>query len=304
MIKGRLGEKSYKPKFSGHETFPFRYLWLSKLLISIEEKGSAHLKEYSMLDQMVEFGVGANMTKSIKHWGVVLDLITHDFELTEFGQALLKHDRYLENPQTLWLLHWKICSNPELTTWYYIFNHLQTTRLDKKKLLEQFNTIWSKASPNTIERDINCFFRMYTYSLNKKGVISEDSLECPLVELNILSTGLSEGNYEIQRGVKPSLSLAVFNFALSEFCAQQDSATGLISFDNLLYGEGSPAKVFCLTEAALSEYLENLEHDGDSEFKFTDGAGGLKQIQILKDINYKVLLKNIYSSRAKTRAAA
>ena len=53
MIKGRLGEKSYKPKFSGHETFPFRYLWLSKLLISIEEKGSAYLKEYSMLDQMV-----------------------------------------------------------------------------------------------------------------------------------------------------------------------------------------------------------------------------------------------------------
>ena len=304
MIKGKLGEKSYKPKFSGHETFPFRYLWLSKLLISIEEKGSQHLKAYSMMDLMVEFGVGANMTKSIKHWGVVLDLITQDFELTEFGQALLKYDRYLESPQTLWLLHWKICSNPELTTWYYIFNHLQTTRLDKKKLLEQFNTIWSKASLNTIERDIHCFFRMYTYSLNKKGMISEDSLECPLVELNILSAGLTEGSYEIQRGAKPSLSLAVFTFALSEFCKQLESTTGLISFDNLLYGDGSPAKVFCLTESALSEYLENLENDGGSQFKFTDGVGGLKQIQILKDINYKMLLKNIFSSSTKTRSAA
>ena len=71
-----------------------------------------------------------------------------------------------------------------------------------------------------------------------------------------------------------------------------------------MYGDGSPAKVFCLTESALSEYLENLENDGGSQFKFTDGVGGLKQIQILKDINYKMLLKNIFSSSTKTRSAA
>ena len=48
MIKGKLAEKNYKPRFSGHETFPFRYLWISKLLLSIKDHGHEKLNKMSL----------------------------------------------------------------------------------------------------------------------------------------------------------------------------------------------------------------------------------------------------------------
>ena len=77
MIKGKLQQKGYKPRFSGHETFPFRYLWISKLLISIDQHSSENINKMSSMDLMVTWGVGANMTKSIKYWGVALDIINN-----------------------------------------------------------------------------------------------------------------------------------------------------------------------------------------------------------------------------------
>ena len=116
MIKGKLAENNYKPRFSGHETFPFRYLWISKLLISIQNHGSENINKMSLMDLMVLWGCGANMTKSIKHWCIALDIIDHKYNLSEFGQLLLEKDPYLEDQQTLWLLHWKIASNINFTT--------------------------------------------------------------------------------------------------------------------------------------------------------------------------------------------
>tara|TARA_Y100000590_G_scaffold439965_1_gene564726 strand:- start:3051 stop:3959 length:909 start_codon:yes stop_codon:yes gene_type:complete len=302
MIKGKIAEKSYKPKFSGHETFPFRYLWISKILISIEELGSEKINSMSIMEQMVEWGVGANMTKSIKHWSIALGIITHKYELTQFGELLLKNDKYLEDPQTLWLLHWKIASNSDFTTWFYVFNYLQASKIEKSDLTEQLITLWPKASRNTIERDVDCFIRMYTYGLNKKGVMSEDSLECPLAELHLISPSAQKGSFEIQRGIKYSLTLDVFKYALAEFCNTKDSSTGLISFDALLYSESSPAKIFCLPELVLSKYLEDLEND--STFKFIDGVGGLKQIQSNNSVKSSELLKSIYKNKKGRRYAA
>ena len=37
MLRGPLGKTQYKPKFSGHDTFPFRYAWLPKLVNYLED---------------------------------------------------------------------------------------------------------------------------------------------------------------------------------------------------------------------------------------------------------------------------
>lgn len=304
MIKGKLAEKNYKPRFSGHETFPFRYLWISKLLLSIKDHGHEKLNKMSLIDLMVTWGVGANMTKSIKYWGTALNIINHKYELTEFGSLLLTHDPYLEDQQTLWLLHWKISSNPEFTTWFYIFNYLQITKINKTDLANELITLWPKSSKNTIERDVDVFMRMYTLSMNKKGQMSEDSLECPLSELNIIRPTPQKGSYEIQRGAKSSLTANVFKYALAEFCKFRSSSTNLISFDNLLYSEASPAKIFCLPESAISEYLEKIENDKDQLFNFTDGVGGLKQIEISKEYKLINIIKSIYQNKKGAKKAA
>ena len=64
-----------KPAFSGHETFPFRYGWITKILTYFNDSNSDNelsknltLKgdEREIMEAMKEFGVGKNMISSMK----------------------------------------------------------------------------------------------------------------------------------------------------------------------------------------------------------------------------------------------
>ena len=138
MLRGPLGNSSYKPKFSGHDTFPFRYAWLTKLVNYLEDGKAKIIKESDKkrLETITDFGVGLNMVKSIKHWSVATKVCDKEFNLTKFGKSLFgkknSYDPYLERVETLWLLHWMISSDETLTTWYYVFNYHQSIILNKK----------------------------------------------------------------------------------------------------------------------------------------------------------------------------
>ncbi len=70
MLRGPLGNSKYKPKFSGHDTFPFRYAWLSKFVHYIEDGNIKKIKEFEQnkLDTIADFGVGLNMVKKCIQW--------------------------------------------------------------------------------------------------------------------------------------------------------------------------------------------------------------------------------------------
>ena len=82
-------------------------------------------------------GVGKNMVSSIRHWCSVAGLIKADgyqrgrFVPTDFGKTIFDtqkgFDPYLDDPATLWLIHWRIAThiNPA-TTWYWAFNILNS----------------------------------------------------------------------------------------------------------------------------------------------------------------------------------
>ena len=55
MLRGPLGINKYKPKFSGHDTFPFRYAWLTKLVHYLEDGNIKKIKERSqeMKEQVI-----------------------------------------------------------------------------------------------------------------------------------------------------------------------------------------------------------------------------------------------------------
>ena len=46
MLRGPLGQNKYKPKFSGHDTFPFRYAWLTKFIHYVEDGNIKKIKEF------------------------------------------------------------------------------------------------------------------------------------------------------------------------------------------------------------------------------------------------------------------
>lgn len=78
-----------KYKFSGHETFPFRYTWLPKAVKTVKNNPKIFSDEdYAM----VSLGVGKNMVRAIRFWAEASGIIKFQgkdgFVVTEFGEIL------------------------------------------------------------------------------------------------------------------------------------------------------------------------------------------------------------------------
>ena len=302
MLRGPLGKAKYKPKFSGHDTFPFRYAWLTKIAHYLEEGDVKKIKEFERykLQSMSEFGVGLNMVKSMRHWSLATKVCDKNFGLTDFGKFIFSKkkaaDPYLEKNETLWLLHWMIASDSSLTTWFYLFNYHPSIIVNREQVANELLQIgkfskWKGISPNTIKRDVDCFIRTYLVS-HKKGEITEDSIECPLAELGLLQQTYTKNEFELHKGPKSSLSQGIFEFALNDYWSKQNNQ--IITFEKLMYDYGSPGKVFQLDEKSLEEYLDNMGQSANKIFQFDKGAGGLRQISKIKDVKQSQLLSNCY----------
>ena len=106
-----------KYRFTGHETFPCRYPWLPKAVAALEKKSDL----FTDIDEaIVVLGVGKQMARAIRFWVEAAKVVkkngTGDFEVNLLGQKLLGedgHDPYLENLQTLWLIHWNFSNHPK-----------------------------------------------------------------------------------------------------------------------------------------------------------------------------------------------
>ena len=111
-----LAQMTDRGSFAGHETFPFRYTWLRKAFEAVQEDPEVFGRD----DAMVLLGVGKNMVRSMRHWALVSGIIEEDPEVsqnrgrvlrpTELATRLLADDGwdpYLEDPATVWLLHWQ-----------------------------------------------------------------------------------------------------------------------------------------------------------------------------------------------------
>ncbi len=297
-----------KPSFSGHQTFPFRYTWLKKGVDAVTENSTV----FSSENASVTLGVGKNMVSSIRHWCQVSELIKADphergrFVPTTLGETIFNYengfDPYLDDPATLWLIHWKIATNiNQATAWYWAFNIFRENQFVpetcKKELYEwtqQQKESTRLVSDNTLQRDVNCFIRTYCHSRhNTNATVLEDTFDCPLVELNLISE-LPDGNgYEFQRGEKETLPIEIVVATLLAFWDVRFPNVDAISFSDLMYAPLSPGRIFKLDEDTMTIYLEKLEQltDGALEYDETDD---LKQVYRHKDLNPMKLLKRYY----------
>jgi hypothetical protein len=277
--------------FAGHETFPFRYTWLRKALDFVTEDSEAFGRD----DAMVRLGVGKNMVKSIRHWALACGVLAEvpgtrgrRLETTDFGRLLLPNtgwDPYLEDQASLWLLHAKLASTPEwATTWYWVFNHLPQPEFSKTELAKWLSNFvgsrqWSRVADASIRRDIDCFVRTYVPSEPSRKAPSEDTLDCPLVELGLIREFGTRGHYMISRGSQPTLPDELVAWSLGELLLRLDLTSGTISLDKVAFAPGSPGRVFCLSEDALVARLERLSVVTMGALAFDDTAG-LRQILI------------------------
>ena len=255
------------------------------------------------------------MVRSIHHWCQVAELIEfrgvdsdnrRRFLPTELGSRIFADDRgdpYLEDAATLWLIHWQLATNANrATTWYWAFSIFGQNEFRKDTFIAALiewaaKSTRNKISENSIKRDVDCFLRTYVPSHLTKTTIMEDTFDCPLVELNLISNSSDENTYRFHRGPKPSLPIEIFTAALSEFWEARFSDNNTLTLANIAYSESSPGRTFLLDEDTLVEYLDRLDNLTKGVLRY-DETAGVKQVYRDRHINSMELLDSYYQSNS------
>lgn len=303
------------PRFAGHETFTLRYGWLKKAIDATTEDPLVFTRD----DALVTLGVGKNMVRSIRHWGLATGILEEDatqqnnrgrcIKPSALGNLIFAKrglDPFLEEPGTLWLLHWSLASRPDgPTTWYWAFNHFAEAEFTKDKLVAALQDMseqagWKRVAANSLQRDIDCFIKTYVPSRTSKTVVLEDSLDCPLAELGLLRDIENGRVFAFVRGEHPSLPTQVFAYALLTFWESTAPNRQALTFDEIAYKAGSPGRVFKLSENALIDYLESVERLTSQAVTY-DTTAGLRQIYRRQEVDPLDVLKGLRQTAGKGR---
>lgn len=300
-------------KFTGHETFPLRIAWIPKVVRAIE---SGIQPFCDMAHSVTLLGLGRNMVSALKFWieiyGVAEQAQQGDWALTEFGNTVFGragYDPYLEDTSSLWLLHWKISSrhNEPLFAWNFLLNNWPEPDFTSTEAVKSFHhqaeEMNRKLSPVTLRQHFDIFLHTYLPSKhNPRKGSAEDSIDCPLVELRLIvkvgerenEKGRQEAIYAFNREIKTALSDDVFLYAVHDFWNKNHPLEKTLPLRELVYGENSPGKIFCLSEKEVRDRLIKI-CTSDSDVKIFDSANQ-RQVQRLKKIHPDSLLRDIYPS--------
>ena len=297
-----------KYKFSGHQTFTFRYGWLEKGIRGIAEHSDLFFRD----DALVILGVGKNMVDSIRHWCQVTQLaesdptanknISRNLQPTDIAKRLLLDnawDPFLEDDASLWLIHWLIATNPVTgTAWQLLFSRFNRPDFTRREIINYMHDFAAKeglkVGESVIARDVDCLIRTYVGGvLLKKQVVVEESFACPLLQLNLIQPSPDGELYRFAIGPKPSLPSAVFAYAMHDHFRRRIDSAETMSIQECLYGEASPGQVFKLDENSIIEYVEDLEETLEGNI-ILDETAGLKQIYRRQNFDPLKVLDNYY----------
>lgn len=299
--------KGYVPHFSGHETFPLRQMWLKKVFDQKTKDSKIKKSVFSDADAIARFGVGKNMVASMRHWALASSLILEGDQVDEYNISpyALKifseggFDPYSESPTTAWFVHWQLAGlGRRSTTWFWLFNKVTAplfTRADLERPLIDFAAKFETkrgVATSTLLRDLDTCIR--SYAPRASGVTPEDFAEPMLGELGLLSEE-SKGAFGFRRGPKPTLHDGMFIFALIDYWEILDPTASSMAFESIVYGEGSPGRVFKLDEESVAERLFSLEELTGGIMSWTD-TSGLRQI--LKKQDNLSTLRNLMLEKA------
>lgn len=270
-MSGSMLAAAAEPAFARHETFHPRFGWLRKA-VSESADGSV----FADPQATVRLGVGKNMVNAIRYWGLAFKVLTLQpnpqrprlplVVPSNFGLQLLGDDGwdpYLEDPASLWLLHWKLLATPcTAPTWWVAFNDFTAIQFTDTQLTTQVARLsaaagWPAVVESSVKKDVDCLIRTYTVRRQGRQVL-DDILDCPFRELGLVeaSAGKEGKAWRFVVGAKPSLPDALVAFAALTFASDTGGGARSASIARLAHEPGGPGRVFQLTEtdifAALS----------------------------------------------------
>lgn len=290
--------------FSGHETFPLRLNWLKKAVDAVRKKNTIFRSDTAI----VEFGVGRNMVRAIRHWGLATEVIEPDTDseernalrASELGTYLLGEkgvDPYCEDPATLWLLHWLLCRSPRRATlWHFVFGHWRGGALELRNLqpvlekwLEERDGIMP--SDSTLHRDWNCLLNTYV-ARYRTGSHLENVVKFPLFSLGLLyeSKGMIYLRGDQQYGLPPE----IFAYSVLDYWDRNFGGMKTLPAQNIITHRASPGLIFLLNEEQALELVSRVETFEDAPFRF-DTTAGIHQLYRTPGATPQAMLHRYYA---------
>lgn len=282
--------------FSGHESFHCRSLWLKKGYDFV-----LHRNNFSKPDAVVDLGVGKNMVSAINHWMKSFGLIHKENKLSDIAKFIFSNngvDPYLENPATLWLLHYHLVKENNASIYSLVFNEFRKKKIEFNKLHLQ-NFLKAKCeetktnyTESTIQRDISVFLRNYVkpqkVNKNLEDYFSGIFIELDLVEQLLKYDEKETDWYRIENKEREDLHAEILLYCMLDNEHYGDS----ITLDDILHGDNSIGSVFALT---AKDVLDKIEYLTKSKYKisFSDDAG-IRLLQFKKKPDKWTVLKSYY----------
>ncbi|MBY5504090.1 DUF4007 family protein [Rhizobium leguminosarum] len=296
-------------RFGGHQTFALRIAWLPKAAAAIE-RGEDPLS--NPLDGVVSLGLGKNMVEALRCWIDAYGVASKTdgrWSLTAFGRALFGahgHDPYLEDQQTLWLLHWKIATlqTAPFFAWELLFNRWNEPTFSASAALLAFSQEAERAqrplSPISAKQHLDVC--LHTYLPGRSGR-SEEALDSPLSSLRLLrqvgtrelSEGRNEQVYAFDLEPKTSLSQTTFEFCLHDWWNRELKHEETVTLNEVAFSRLSPGRVFRLPESEVRERLGALSRGKGANFELLES---LNQMMVRRKQRREplALLSKIYAS--------
>jgi hypothetical protein len=291
-VSGTLLANAAVPSFARHETFHPRFGWLRKAVSASAEAGDVFTDD----EATVKLGVGKNMVNSIRYWGLAFKILEQEANPTRprvplivpttFGSTLLGDDGwdpYLEDPASLWLLHWKLLSTPcQAPVWWVAFNDFTAVQFSESQLTMHVLELaaaagWPTVAEASVKKDVDCLLRTYTLRRHGRQGL-DDILDCPFRELGLIEAAASEEgrSWRFVVGEKPGLPNEIVAHAALDFAGLSNDGARSISIARLAHDPGSPGAAFRLTETALFDALSRAATSTNS-LRVAE-PGGLRQL--------------------------
>lgn len=289
LVFGKLATLRYS--FSGHESFHCRSLWLKK---GYDFLNNGHA--FNSPDAVVHLGVGKNMVAAIRFWLKAFGLTEND-NLTYLSHFIFSDndgfDRFLEDTNSHWLLHYCIVNNRIASLYSLLFIDFQREHkeFDRDGLLqfikrkcsvpEQKNVF----NENTVKKDINVLLQTYMAPTSLKSLEDFSAL---MIGLNLIQSSDDENKgstYYFNEIHSETIAPEIILYSLIDIKGEDNT----VSFDKLK----ELSLTFCMPITELIEVIRRLEASEKYNLHYTDNSG-IKNVQFTHAIDKFDVLKDYY----------
>ena len=276
----------------GHSSFYLRNGWIKKCVEYVEENKNENIFSKSNIEAIDKLGIGSVMVQSLKFWMTMLDILKKEkkeFHLKIEIKYILEKDPYLENKNTIWLLHTYIMERDEKkenpVLWNLVIRNKKNSLVTEEEARDILNIFYKEKneviSERSVKDSINVFIKTYYKEVDIKND-PEDNLYSPFLKLNYLLK--NEKNQYYFRNIESNEIAEEIIFYLLKRRLKIFKQISIIDSYNYING---------IIKMRINEYEKLILKLENREFLFVDRAAGLQNINLTKEILEKDIIELI-----------